>query len=72
MSDIVFQREPKTHDRPNDYEPKEPTAEELKRAGVTLIGVDSSLVYMRCDVCEQSWAAPLSPIYYVCPNARDY
>jgi hypothetical protein len=58
------------HDRVNDYEPKAPTAEELKLAGVTLLAEDPSLVYLQCDHCEMQWAGPkkAAPASWICPN----
>jgi hypothetical protein len=64
---------PAKHEPVNDYEPKEPTAEELKLAGVTLLHTDSALIYLRCDQCGNQWATtydnwPVSA--WSCPNAR--
>jgi hypothetical protein len=65
------------HDPVNDYEPKEPTAEELKLAGVTLVGADDTgLLYLTCDRCGESYfpvidrKAPF-PGYWICPNATN-
>lgn len=67
---------PAKHERVNDYEPKEPTADELKLAGVTLNGANDTSVALTCDHCGQWWA-PLwargqkpPDGYWICPNAR--
>jgi hypothetical protein len=39
----------------NNYEPKEPTAEELKLSGVTLVGDDGSMLYLTCDHCGEAY-----------------
>lgn len=64
---------PPKHDPVSDHEPTEPTADELKRAGVTLLNADSALVYLRCDHCGMQWAAPkmAAPASWICPNTRD-
>jgi hypothetical protein len=61
----------------NNYEPKEPTAEELKLAGVTLVGDDDTgQLYLTCDRCGETYfpviyrPAP-SPGYWICPNATN-
>jgi hypothetical protein len=67
---------PPKHDRVSDYEPAEPNAEELKRASVTLIGFDPSLIYLKCDACGNQWAtmrpdqAETKNPYWICTNAR--
>jgi hypothetical protein len=68
---------PRRHDRASDYEPTEPTAEELKRAGVTLVGSDPALIYLKCDNCGNQWATTRPDrtesgfAYWICPNALD-
>jgi hypothetical protein len=63
------------HDPANKYEPTEPTEEELKRAGVTLVGFDNALIYLKCDACDDQWATQRpdrrganTVAYWVCPN----
>jgi hypothetical protein len=65
---------PPKHERVNDYEPKEPTAEELKLAGVTLVGLDPALIYLKCDRCGDQWATTRPDRtktkypYWICQN----
>jgi hypothetical protein len=64
---------PPKHEPVNDYEPKEPSVEELKLARVTLLHIDSALIYLRCDQCGSQWATPYRGwphVAWSCPNAR--
>lgn len=58
------------HEPFSDYEPKEPTAEELKLAGVTILDESGSMLWLKCDVCNWIWGvgSPKTTRYWVCPQ----
>ena len=54
MSDIeIIGSEP--HEPFSNHIPAEPSAEELKLAGVTIVGEENSMLGLRCDVCSRIW-----------------
>jgi hypothetical protein len=56
----------------SDYEPKEPSASELARVGVTIVAEQGSLTYLRCGVCGWFWAvhnmADHQGAFWICPQ----
>jgi hypothetical protein len=74
--EVIETGEKPKHDPVNDYEPKAPTAEELKLAGVTLVADDGSMLYLTCDHCGEVYFPVIDrrtpfPGYWICPNATN-
>ena len=58
MTDLVEIENPEApakHEPFSDYKPKDITAEELKLAGVTILGEQDSMLILQCDICGSIW-----------------